>query len=70
MLIAINPFLPNVPFLYPMKTSENLSNVSKGFLTSPEGMQMNIGLKWVKRKWQQRRSRDPCNHPRWGALQQ
>ena len=42
----INPFVPNTPFLYPLKTSENLTvfwcihGVEKGC----------IGYKWIKKK--------------------
>ena len=37
-ILVINPFVPNAPFLYPMKTSENLNvfccfqEVEKGVL--------------------------------------
>ena len=37
VFIYINPFIANSPFLYPMKTSENLTVLEKGF----------IGNKWV-----------------------
>ena len=33
----VNPFVPNAPFLYPLKTSENRKGVEKGC----------IGNKWV-----------------------
>ena len=28
-LLVINPFIPNAPFLYPLKTSENLTGQRK-----------------------------------------
>ena len=38
----INPFVPNVPFLYPLKTSENLwfSNVFRGYQKRSVGVLM------------------------------
>ena len=36
---SFNPFIPNAPFLYPLKTSENFMERVKGC----------IGNKWVKR---------------------
>ena len=51
--ININPFSPNVPFLYPLKTSENL-NVFWYFQGVEKGC---IGNKWVKET------------PRWLILQ-
>ena len=46
ILFFINPFVPNVPFLYPLKTSENLA-VFRRFLGLGKGC---IGNKWVKRQ--------------------
>ena len=41
---SVNPFVPNAPFLYPLKTSEN-SKVFRCF----EGVEKRcIGNKWVK----------------------
>ena len=42
MIFYINPFVPNAPFLYPLKTSENLTDVFRGV-----GKEC-IGSKWVK----------------------
>ena len=46
-LVFLNPFCPNVPFLYPMKTSEKL------WFSDVSGVEKdNIGLKWVnKMEW-------------------
>ena len=42
---CINPFTPNVSFLYPLKTSENIFKTSKHFQGLEKG---GIGNKWVK----------------------
>ena len=44
LLFALNPFVPNAPFLYPLKTSENLT-VFLCFQGAEKGC---IGNEWVK----------------------
>ena len=46
-LKCVNPFLPNVPFLYPLKTSEN----RKVFWCFQEVEKRYIENKWVKVLW-------------------
>ena len=29
---TVNPFVPNVPFFYPLNTSENLTGVEEGYI--------------------------------------
>ena len=42
LLAQINPFVPNTPYLYPLKTSENLTeNIRKPYLLGTNG------LNWV-----------------------
>ena len=42
LLAQINPFVPNRPYLYPLKTSENLTeNIRKPYLLGTNG------LNWV-----------------------
>ena len=43
MLKFFNPFVPSAPFLYPLKTSENL----KVFLCSQGAEKWCIGNEWV-----------------------
>ena len=47
LVILLNPFVPNEPFLYPLKTSENLK-VLWCFQGVKKGC---IGNKWLKRCW-------------------
>ena len=47
LVILLNPFVPNKPFLYPLKTSENLK-VLWCFQGVKKGC---IGNKWLKRCW-------------------
>ena len=48
-ILYINPFVPNAPFLYPLKTSENLT-VFWCFQGIEKGR---IGKEWVKTIWQE-----------------
>ena len=41
---CVNPFVPNAPFLYPLKISEN----RKDFLVFSGGKKGYIANKWVK----------------------
>ena len=43
---TVNPFVPNAPFLYPLKTSENLTE-NLSFLMFSMGREGWIGNKWV-----------------------
>ena len=49
-VVFINPFVPNAPFLYPLKISENLtfSNVFRGCIGNKWVKEMNLRLMFIK----------------------